>query len=440
MTNARVVIQPAASVLSRRILLLAVVLLVIAALGDPADTILHLKVPAFALAMAVWLYRRGPFRETVSPGMWSAVLGVGVAVPLAWTVLGILRQGVHSGAAPFGMMKSFLFLMMLPLLISEDIDFVSLLVRLGLLIAILTLAMVAVNLLSPILFLGLYEFTIEKQNAIITSTRDSLGTGVGQFYYKTSPLMIFPFAYHCGRLFQRGRSTWAPLLLCLLYGAAILCSGARANVLAALFVFGAFVLYRVWQSGGWASALLTGAIVIGVLMVTVIPKFTNTQEDSNVIKLGHIQSYVEEFEAHPTTLIWGEGTNNAFFSKGFNDWTTVTEITYLELTRVFGLPVALLFIAGLIYIGYTLFAVGNWRLGVAYVAYLSISASNPLLISSTGFLVICAVWKETVRSSTPHSAFHLTNFYVQDGGNEKTSLRLHASVPSRDQSKSALNL
>ena len=91
---------------SRCILLASVLLLTIAALGDPADTILHMKVPAFVLTILVWLYRRGWAGNTVSPAIWTITLTAGVVIPLAWTILGIVHSDVHSGDVSFKDRKS----------------------------------------------------------------------------------------------------------------------------------------------------------------------------------------------------------------------------------------------------------------------------------------------------------------------------------------------
>jgi len=412
---------------SRRLLSLAVVTLVFAALSDPADRIFHIKVPAFVAVILVWLYRRGPTGRTLTKQLWAITLCLAILVPLLWTVIGILNQSAHSGDSEFALLKSFLFLLMLPVLVTEDIDLVSLIVRMSILIAGLTLVMGAVNFLSPALFLILYNFSIDKQNAIISSSRDLFGIGLGMFYYKTSPLMIFPFSYYCCRLFQREVRLWLPLFMCMLYGTALLVSGTRANVLGALFVAGAFALRRIRRAGGWLPTLAVATLSLILMAAFVVPKFADTQESGNATKLSHLRSYENEFDSRPSALLWGEGANRAFYSEGFQDWTTVTELSYLELVRVFGLPVTILFVAGLLWIGYALFASGALPAAFAYVAYLGISGSNPLLVSSTGLLVICAVWKEAVRKSSPESAFHLPGFDVHG---ENSGARVKARILS----------
>ena len=407
MTEHRKLSEPSAGIVSRRLLLLAVIMLAFAALLDPADRIFHMKVPAFVAVLSVWLYCRGLGSRILTQRMWVVILGTSVLIPLIWTMIGIQNNSVHSGDGQFTLIKSFLFLLILPVLLSEDIDLASLIVRMGVLVALLTLAMLAAYLIFPPLFLVLYAITIDKQIAMIALSRNILGVGIGMFYYKTSSLMIFPFSYYCSRVFQRGISWWSSLAMCLLFGTALLISGTRANVLAVLFVAAAWTLIRIQKSGGWLIALAVGALVIAVVTATVIPKYGDNKIQSNAIKLGHLRSYEREFSEKPSVLLWGEGANTTFYSEGSQDWVSVSEVTYVELVRVFGLPMTILFIAGLMWIALALFAEGTLYIALAYVAYLAITVLDPLLISSTGMLVICAMWKQSVKPSGPRSAFHL---------------------------------
>jgi hypothetical protein len=412
MTRTGELTQPVAASLSRRLLLWALLGLVFVSLLDPADQILHLKVPFFIAVMLIWLCRRGITGRTVSLPVWTLTIAVAVVLPVAFTAIGILNFTVHSGDAPLALLKSFLFLLLMPVLVSEDIDLVSLLIRMSLVVALVTIAMAVIDRLSPVLFVGLYNFTIAKKNADITVWRDSFGLGIGMFYYKTSPLMIFPLAYYGSHVFQSRPGRLRSLGMTLLFSAALLVSGARANVLAGLFVLASMTLAQVRRTVGWHGAIALAALGILAASATIVPKAFDKQEYSNGVKLGHIRSYAEEFSEKAPTLLWGEGANSGFYSEGFQDWATTTELTYLEMVRQFGIPVAVLLGAGLVWIGYLLAAKGEWPLLLAYVAYLAISASNPLLLSSTGLLAICASWNEAMHPADNQSAFSLPGLSV----------------------------
>jgi hypothetical protein len=197
----------------------------------------------------------------------------------------------------------------------------------------------------------------------------------------------------------------------LLFGAALFISGTRANALAVVLVVGILMLNRIRLAGGWIAALMIGVMGVILLAVTIIPKFADTQEHGNAIKLGHFRSYEHEFSEKPSVLLWGEGAGSAFYSEGIQNWSTGTELTYLELVRVFGLPMTVVFGAGLLWIAYALLFNAALSGALAYLAYLAIAASDPLLLSSTGMIVMCAVLKQALRPSGDKSMFHLSEHY-----------------------------
>jgi MFS family permease len=326
-------------------------------------------------------------------------------------MIGLLNSDLHSGDAPLGLLKTFLFFSIVLVLISEEIDLISYINKVSVILALVTIAMAVMNLVSPELFLGVSLFIADKGNGVISPSRNLFGLGIGELYYGACPIMIFPFSYYCDQTSQNGIRKFSSALMCSLFGVALLLSGARADILATLSIALIFTMRYVRRVSGWVPALTVGAIVVILAAVTVIPNFADKQEGSNAVKLKHISSYNEEFGSKPAVLLSGEGANSAFYSEGFEMWTTVTEVTYLELVRVFGLPMTILFGAGLLWIGYHLFANGLFSIGLAYFAFLGIAGTNPLLVGSTGFLVIAAMYERAVRYPDPllppHAHFRL---------------------------------
>ncbi|HVC90962.1 MAG TPA: hypothetical protein VND66_10115 [Acidobacteriaceae bacterium] len=383
-----------------------VVLLVIVLLIDPSDMMLHLKMPFFALVMLLWLYRqvwvssqiRRERDRRLNRSVWIATLVVALVIPSIWTLIGIISANVHSGDTPFGLLKTFLFFLIVPVLISERIDLMAIIEKSSVLVAVITFLLVAASLISPQLLIGLLFFIMDHRNGIITPDRNVFGLGLGEFYYSTCPIMIFPFSRHCWTMMEgRAGCRIGAATLCVFFGSALLLTGARANILAALCLLFFFVLRRIRKSAGWATALMIGVLMVTAAAVTVVPRAVNPREGSNAIKLGHIHSYEEEFNERPSVLLWGEGANSAFYSEGFKAWTTVTEVTYLELVRIFGLPMAALLCAGLVWVASRLFIRGALATGLAFVAYLGIASSNPLLLNSMGFLVVGAAYVHAQR-------------------------------------------
>jgi hypothetical protein len=401
---------------SRVLLQVAISVLVLLSLLDTSNEMLQSKVPVFITVFLIWIYRQmipsrridRERRRKLPRYVWIVAFGVSFVVPFIATMVGMLTSDLHSGTAPLGVMKSFMFFSIVLVLISEEIDFISYIVKLSIALAVLTIALVAINMFSPELFLGVSLFIVEKGNGVILPGRDLLGLGLGEFYYGACSIMIFSFSYYFDRATQYGERKLSSVLMCSLFGVALILSGARAEILATLFIALILTLRKVRRVSGWLPTLTVGGIVVILVAATVIPNFTDKEEGSNATKLKHIYSYNREFGSRPAMLLSGEGANSAFYTEGFETWATLTEVTYLELVRMYGLPMAILFAAGLLWIGYRLFANGLFTMGLAYFAFLGIAGTNPLIVSSTGFLAIAAMYEQAVTRTRSFQQQHVT--------------------------------
>jgi hypothetical protein len=98
--------------------------------------------------------------------------------------------------------------------------------------------------------------------------------------------------------------------------------------------------------------------------------------------------------SNPKTLIFGQGIGSYFHSSALGTETSITELTYLEFIRNFGLTIALVYYALLLYpiakLRNPIFRESHYLI-LAYFCYLVICVSNPLLVSSSGMLVLAIV-------------------------------------------------
>lgn len=367
-------------------------------LVDPLDQIFHSKSALFLSILAVWFFRAG--LQLTKPGtraMWAGLTGYGLLIPFLATTVGLLRGRYPAEGVRFSTIEMFLMLFLIVVITSEEIDLVSVIARECILVALITIGITIAALVSPVLYGGIYEFTAAKQTAYLSLSTDRILGGVGSFYYKTSATMILPLAYSLHRVYTQRGGRATHLILTLLYTSALVFSGARANVLGAGAILALFTIWKIRQRAGWWTALPVALVIFGITSVLYLPKALNPTEASNSVKLEHWNSYLAEFEAHPSYLLIGEGADTEFYSSGFEEKTTITELTYMELLRNFGIPVAMLLIAGLLWplvwlAGGRARAAGISYLGVPYGVYLLMSASNPLLLNTTGMLVVISIW------------------------------------------------
>ena len=145
--------------------------------------------------------------------------------------------------------------------------------------------------------------------------------------------------------------------------------------------------------------VLAGFFICFLLMVFVLA--SEKTEASNIIKYAHLISYKDLFDQHPIFLIIGQGPGTSFFSQGFHKLTDVTEWTYIEIIRQYGLASILIFFT-ILYPTYALwkYRKSGYVMGIigAYIACLAIAGTNPLLISSTGMQIVSVAYSIIIRA------------------------------------------
>jgi hypothetical protein len=395
---------------SRRILMVLLVGMILSLLIDPGDKIFYLKMPLFATLMLFWVLRLFAFGVVGRLNEVIAILVIGVIIPGLWVLLSLCTKPSPKIEELLAYPKAFLFLPLLLLVRNEKFALVDLTAKLSSVVAVLTIIAVMVSRLNPAAFAAVLLFSISHGIGMISENRDQFGIGVGQFYYATSSLMLFGIAYYMQHAISAGRRR-RDFLMIGLFAVSLVFSGSRGNVLAAVFIGATLVLVRMRKKIGMIGAvLLTGVILLpaaGILSAG----FFSPSETSNHVKLGHYQSYMEEFSAHPEYLLFGQGEGTRFYSRGFQDFTFVTELSYLELIRQFGIPLTALLVTFLLsplllLIRHQSFEAQGGYVTVGYAAYLLVSATNPLLVSSTGMLVVVMVWARALEVSdfAPHMA------------------------------------
>lgn len=377
---------------SKLVLIVSLSAFVATALLDPTDQMLHLKMPLFILVLSAWAVR-------VVCGMvhvgnlkiWAVILLFAFILPGVASIIGLLGDTLPGGNPSFALLKGFVVILLIPVVASEEIDLTKHIIRWSFAVAVFTIALAVLSFVAPILFSLVYEFVSNDENVMFGS-RNSLGLGIGTFYYKTVAILLFPIAYYFQNLLDRPKKLISCTLM-LIFLAAVLCSDSRAVAVGAFIVVTVLLFQKLKTKFGLNIALSVLLIII-VLPAGYFVSFFHSNESSNAAKLGHVHSYVEEFSDHPSYLLWGQGADTEFYSEGFGMKTAQTELSYMELIRQFGIPVTMIILIGLLYPAYRLASRPSSLsyLATPYVVYLWEAFSNPLLVGSTGLLVVSAIW------------------------------------------------
>lgn len=250
---------------------------------------------------------------------------------------------------------------------------------------------------------AIYLFMNTHDNTAMMTHRYILGTKIFGIYYKSFICLILPLYWLYYILYNNHTwKRWAVLLPTVIMTCAFLTSGTRATMLLPFFMI-ALVSYKrfaTMRTGKYfLYPVLAGFFICFLLMVFVLA--SEKTEASNIIKYAHLISYKDLFDQHPIFLIIGQGPGTSFFSQGFHKLTDVTEWTYIEIIRQYGLASILIFFT-ILYPTYALwkYRKSGYVMGIigAYIACLAIAGTNPLLISSTGMQIVSVAYSIIIRA------------------------------------------
>ena len=179
-------------------------------------------------------------------------------------------------------------------------------------------------------------------------------------------------------------------------------SGTRSSVLFPVLLVGVMV-FVYCRNGRYLRYVVYPAVAAFVVLFFAVLAMLllETDEPSNLVKYAHLTSYKELFETNPQYLLMGQGPCTEFYSMGFRKMTLQTEWTYVELIRNYGimcLPILYVILLPI----YRLFRQAQRHdsalaIALAYIVYLIIAGTNPLLFSSTGMLVLLSAYSYTER-------------------------------------------
>ncbi|MFZ0339724.1 MAG: hypothetical protein WAL45_16950 [Terracidiphilus sp.] len=361
---------------------------------DPADQMLHLKMPLFIcvclLVLIGTITDAGSRRIPLTLILYVVLFAL--TVPLISICIYVLRGNsflVYDGAR---YMKSYAFLFFALVLAVERFNIVPAVswILTAEAAAIVTLFFLTKG--NPGLRLALYAFAGNYGIFSVTdrSYADLSFTGV---YFATSPLLVISVAYFTFKcLMAVGSRRAVYFLLVMTSIGGMVLSGSRNNIVA-----GCLTPLVTWLFYSKKKAQLVSAIVVFLCVVlasysSTIGAMLDPSEGSNAIKLEHLHDYGVIF-SDSKTLLFGQGLG-AFFHSTEYGFTSVTELTYFELIRNYGL------ILGAVVIGMLLYPLTRiWDpcrrneryFYVAFGAYLYLSWANPFLISSSGMLILSIV-------------------------------------------------
>ncbi len=358
---------------------------ILVVMADPTNSIIHKKDIAFVLVVA---YNMAVFKPDWSKLPYIMLLVFAITVPWLTTTIAMGAMDPEEALAAFKSISPVILLLWV-----RNYNLVGLARGPVVICCIVMTSLYVAMLVEPMIESVVWTFTEENDSTIMMARRSILGVEIFACYLKSCVSFLFVVAYYMLGLMdktRRGVLNWIAMAFIVF---TFMVSGTRSTMLAPFFMF-VVIAFRVFRhSKRLKYIMLPVAFIVGIaFVVVVVAAIMETDEASNVVKYGHLSSYATLFDENPLYLIFGQGPGTSFYSEGFNEMVFKTEWSYLEIIRCYGL-----FSLLIVYV-YWRPLLTFWRLRESdaftysmfwtYLAYLLIAGTNPLLISSTGMIMM----------------------------------------------------
>lgn len=188
------------------------------------------------------------------------------------------------------------------------------------------------------------------------------------------------------------------LILSIILTLGLFCAGNRACLLSLVLIYALIFAQIMWQHKKLRIVLYFLFLICGISFIILLSNVVLEKENSNLVKAGHLQSYIILFFENPFAFILGSGAGSMFYSKGFQKMTALTEITYIEIIRMYGILGASYIMMFFLYPSYKLIRNKKYYheyypQAVGLIMYILSSSMNPYLFTSTGMIVIISLYQ-----------------------------------------------
>ncbi|WP_162151123.1 hypothetical protein [Haploplasma modicum] len=236
----------------------------------------------------------------------------------------------------------------------------------------------------------LTQWFTKTENAMIGKDSNQLAFRY-LIFFKSSPLLLLLLLYSL----NKNSYTWSILSLI-----SILLTGTRANFFVSIFVC---FFYLIFIKKGKTLKFIILFLSIGFIIlflddfIYVIEDIFLRKGDSDSVRTGHLESILLLL-SNTKILIFGQGLSSYFFSTGIDKFTNIVELSYWDLLRQLGIVGFSFFTIFLIYLSILISKKeGYLWLLITLISYLIIAYTNPLLYSSTGYILFIVVMTFTYK-------------------------------------------
>jgi hypothetical protein len=378
------------------------VLLFFAAIFEPSDRVFGLKMYLFSLFVLLGIVALFVDEDISMPSYPHLlyVFTLALVFPAWGLTVSLVFNPSNLGSDGLQYFKSHLFLIFslflgpASLLRFAEKTFITLLV----ILAHVILALFALTLVAPPQLYGAILVFGRQTNLFLLGERVYGGLHFPTMYYVTAPLLVFCLAYFMERASKRV-DKWTAYFI-LVSGAGLFLSGTRNTILMSLLIPAYYFLRH--RLGRVVLALALPVVVF--MAAGVLQSMFDPEDVSTAAKFAYLGDY-STILTDPKTLLLGQGLGTRFFASGLGEVVSITELSYFEIVRTYGIIVGIAFF---LYLVYPLIVLvrsrgARYYCVVGYGAYLIENYSNPYMLSSNGMLVLGLVAALAFQLKSRHS-------------------------------------
>ena len=251
----------------------------------------------------------------------------------------------------------------------------------GIVLACVTLLLFFISQMGGIFLDAVYDYCNLSGNFMMAYNRNFLGYTINGLYFKAGSLIIFSFIYNLYQYRGPLKTVYSVILFL-----SLMVAGSRTPMLVQLMILLVY-LYDKNIIGKFLTRVSALVLFGGLIMVTYLLA-TQENEDSNEVKYENYESYIDDM-SEKGHIIWGAGVGSEFYAKGRGYKLSYSELSYLDILRMYGIPVGgafiFLFFAPFFYMRrYFPESMFLKRYCWGYVLFLILSGTNPTLLGSVG--------------------------------------------------------
>lgn len=362
---------------------------------DPADIVTGLKVPLFLVLLSsiILAIISGKKSFEIDKNIFLITL-IFLLIPMTGLLINLLNE--FSFDLGYSMLKGYLFIILLPFACMLRINFIK---PFSLVLAFLSVVIIFVYILvqaNPELFLPLSILGNASGVMLIDERSYTSDDRWLQIYFVTSPMLVISIAYFYTLQAQEKAFVKKNIFRLFLFtsAAAMILAGTRNNLFSAIFLPAILIFINYSRKDFLAPFYLSILLASLPFVLPVLSILLNTSEFSNSIKIDLIKDYFVFFN-DPFTLIFGHGLGSEVFWGAKNSYLHLSELTYFEIFRNFGLFGGCLILGSVLspiyfYSKLKLNDALSKNTLIAYIFYLIMCFTNPNYFSSMGmsFLII----------------------------------------------------